>query len=257
MSRPVESFPLFSVITPTHNCIVKLPPTSQSVLSQSQGSDLFEYILSDGDSTDGTNHWINKLSSEDHRVRAWSEPDFGIYDAMNKAIVRARGKFLYFLGAGDILLPDVLLAVAQVVQRKNINSKSLMCYGNVIWGDKGRYGGRFTRMRLVNQNICHQAVFYDRRIFEHHGLFDSNYRICADYEFNMRCFADSNIQKVYLNFDIALYEGTGVSQFGDKTFQQAFPALIRQHLGLWPLLYFRRHAFLSLRAIIRAIRNRF
>ena len=95
---------LFSIITPTYNCIEKIKLTLDSVISQSFVE--LEYLIIDGLSNDGTGEFISKI--KDQRVRILSEPDMGIYDAMNKGVRMARGKYLLFLGAGDCLCPDVL-----------------------------------------------------------------------------------------------------------------------------------------------------
>src|SRR5258705_11239297 len=88
----------FPIITPTLNSGPKLEATINSVLSQKE--DLFEYIVVDGGSSDET---LNLLRKHGERIKWISEKDRGVYDAMNKGIGMASGRYLYFLGAGDHL----------------------------------------------------------------------------------------------------------------------------------------------------------
>src|ERR1044071_1031705 len=103
--------PLISVITTTFNSGSKIAATVASVLSQKK--ELYEYLVIDGGSTDGT---LAHLRAQGPALRYLSERDEGIYDAMNKGIRLTTGKFLYFLGAGDRLLPGVLEAVAAEIR---------------------------------------------------------------------------------------------------------------------------------------------
>src|SRR5690348_3752223 len=99
--------PLISVITPTLNSGAKIAATVASVLSQKK--ELYEFLIVDAVSTDDT---LDHVRAHGSALRWVSEPDEGIYDALNKGIRLTSGEFLYFLGAGDRLLPGVLEAVA-------------------------------------------------------------------------------------------------------------------------------------------------
>ena len=98
----------FSIITAAYQAGSKLDATIKTVLREDP--ELYEYIIVDGGSTDST---IEVLKKHGDRVRWISEPDRGVYDAMNKGIARSEGRYLYFLGAGDVLYPGVLPAIAQ------------------------------------------------------------------------------------------------------------------------------------------------
>ncbi|MGI8820716.1 MAG: glycosyltransferase family 2 protein [Chthoniobacterales bacterium] len=258
MNAKGEESPLFSIITQTLNCVQKLPETVASVLMQSDDSKLFEYLLLDGGSTDGTAEMVLRSAEHESRVHGWVESDRGVYDAMNKAISRARGRFVYFLGAGDVLAQEVLGRLAQVIRqddRQSQRERLTFYYGNVIWVGIGRYAGRFHKRRLSRQNICHQAIFYERGIFQRLGLFNLNYGACADWEMNMRCFGDARIRKIYWDFVVATYEGAGLSLLGDPNLARDLPSLIKQHLGIVPYLYSRPFPRTPA-AVMRAIRKR-
>jgi glycosyltransferase involved in cell wall biosynthesis len=220
--------PLISVITPTFNSGAKIAATVASVLSQRKG--LYEFLVIDGGSTDNT---LAHLRAQGPALRYLSEADEGIYDAMNKGIRLTSGKFLYFLGAGDRLLPGVLEAVAAEIRKlpcQGRTSRPTLLYGNVDWSSYSRpYDGRFSRSKLSRRNICHQAIFYQRSVFERLGFYNTKYRFLADWEFNIRCFSDRGIRKRYIPLRIADYERGGKSATTpDPAFYAEFSRLTRQ-----------------------------
>ena len=230
--RLVMNPPLISVITPTFNSGAKIAATVASVLSQRKG--LYEFLVIDGGSTDGT---LAHLRAQGSALRYVSEPDEGIYDAMNKGIRLTSGKFLYFLGAGDRLLPGVLEAVAAEIRKlpcQGQTSQPTLLYGNVDWSSYSRpYDGRFNRSKLLRRNICHQAIFYQRSVFERLGFYNTKYRSLADWEFNIRCFNDRGIRKRYIPLRIADYEGGGKSTTTpDPAFwAELFTHCVAEHVG--------------------------
>jgi glycosyltransferase involved in cell wall biosynthesis len=248
--------PLISIIIPTYNAAPKLAPTLKSALAEA-GADLREIIVVDGSSTDRTSDLISSETSNapESVFQMISEPDTGIYDAMNKGIRLARGKFLYFLGAGDVLQRTALCDIQMTLVREAMGGPSLV-YGNVDWNGQ-RYDGPFNRFKLATRNICHQAIFYHRDVFRLLGDFDIRYHTHADYVFNMRCFASREIRKIYVDSIIAHFESGGRSGADDDTaFSEARPALIRRHLGILPLLYRRRSLLYSPLLLLRKIRER-
>lgn len=224
--------PLISVITPTFNSGAKIAATVASVLSQKKW--LYEFLVIDGGSTDGT---LAHLRAQGPALRYLSEPDEGIYDAMNKGIRLSSGKFLYFLGAGDRLLPEVLEAVAAEIRKlsgQGQTSRPTLLYGNVDWSSYSRpYDGRFDRFKLLRRNICHQAIFYQRSVFERLGYYNTKYLSLADWEFNIRCFNDRGIRKRYIPLRIADYEGNGKSATApDPAFDAELSRLTGQQYGV-------------------------
>jgi glycosyltransferase involved in cell wall biosynthesis len=223
-----QAAPLFSVVTPTFNCAAKIDATIHSVLSQDKS--LLEYWIIDGGSTDGT---VGRLRTNDSRIQWISEPDKGIYDAMNKGIALAKGEYLYFLGAGDRLTPRILTVVENAI--RSISSKRLpFLYGNVRWLSNSieKYDGIFTTAKLTRRNICHQAIFYHRDIFTGFGGYELKYKLLADWAFNMRCFGSKDIFPLYMDYIIANFEGHGASSaLVDECFVKDFPFLVLTRLG--------------------------
>ena len=218
--------PLFSIITPVLNRAADLPKTLASVLSQP--SELYEYLVMDGGSTDGTLDLLRAQTG----IRWVSEPDGGVYHAMNKGLELATGEFVYFLGAGDTLRENILEAVAAVIPHRS----NTFFYGNVYSQAHGRvYNGRYSRWKLSRINICHQSVFCHRRLFEMSGRFDTRYPIMADHVWNMKCFGDKRIHKVYADLVVANYAAGGLSHFSpDPQLLADRLALIKTHLGPLP-----------------------
>jgi len=128
----------------------------------------------------------------DERIIIYSERDSGVYDAMNKAILRAKGEWLYFLGSDDSLYSNSV--IERIVQGlKNVQNK--IVYGNVnIIGDirqiklnsDGVYRGETLVEDLFFENICHQAIFYKSSLFKEDGYrYDLKYPILADHMLNL------------------------------------------------------------------------
>lgn len=219
--------PLFSIVTPTFNSGPKLDTTIQSVLTQQRG--LLEYFVVDGGSTDGT---VSRLKAYGSGLQWQSQPDRGVYDAMNTGIGLAQGQFLYFLCAGDTLRPGILQKVAGLLPR----DPHLFAYGSIheCLLDR-RFNGRYSRLKLSRVNICQQAIFYGRGIFDLVGRFNLRYPILADYVHNLRCFGHADVRKLYLDEVIAEFEGNGLSAFGrDEAFLEDRLRLFRDHLGWSP-----------------------
>ena len=223
---------IFSIITPTYNCAAKIEKTIESVLSQNKS--LFEYIIVDGLSDDGTLEKIKKNSDE---IKLIVGKDNGVYDAMNKGIDIATGKYLYFMGAGDQLKEGILEKIKTIMPQDNLS----FVYGNVYRFDQNRiYDGEFNKHKLNKRNICHQAIFYERNIFNLVGKYDFKYGTKADYALNLRCFGCRGINKIYINEVIADYEGFGLSyEKKDGNFLKDRPKLVKECLGNKEYIIFR------------------
>ncbi len=199
-----------SVVIPTFNARTKLEATLNSI--RAQNFEALEILVQDGASTDDTTQWLASQAD----VSWHSEPDAGVYDAMNKGIARARGRYLYFLGAGDTLLPNALEQMHLHLPAHDLG----FVYGNVRFPDGQIFMGPTSALRLRKLNLCHQAIFYGREIFERLGNYNLRYPILSDYAFNLRCFAAADIPKIYTGVTVANYEGGGLSTAVDAAFLQ-------------------------------------
>lgn len=135
----------------------------------------------DGASTDGTAAWLQ--ARRDRIATLISEPDEGVYFAMNKGIAHARGEWLYFLGADDRLSGDRVLSETVNWMRK---SESGVVCGEAAYDDGRIYKLRSRPNTIARNFVHHQAAFYRRTLFAENGDFDTSLRVMADYDFNLR-----------------------------------------------------------------------
>lgn len=179
--------PRFSVITVTYNAEKVLEDTIQSVISQTYHH--VEYIIVDGASKDGTMAIVNRY--RDRISQVVSEPDKGLYDAMNKGIALATGDYLCFLNAGDSFHEDDTLQ--KMVHSINANELPDVLYGQTALVDTERH---FLRMRRLSAPetlswksfkqgmlVCHQAFFARHTLVE---PYDLQYRFSADFDWCIR-----------------------------------------------------------------------
>ena len=205
---------LISIITVVRNDVSHISSTIVSVLSQSYPS--IEYIVIDGASTDGTKEVIEKYAD---RMKYWkSEPDKGVYDAMNKGIALSTGDFVYFLNSGDTLLSSTTLAEMHLEQ---VEDKNTIVYGNVLakyWD--GEYVEKpkpffDTCMKFKGIGINHQTMFFPGDVIRQYK-YDLRFRIAADYDMAYRMWKQG-IKFLYRDVTVARYEwGNGISSNPNK-----------------------------------------
>ena len=200
--------PTFSIITINFNDAIGLSKTIESVLSQSFTD--YEYIIIDGGSTDGS---VDVIKRHAEQLTYWvSEKDAGVYDAMNKGIVAAKGDYLLFLNSGDYLHSnDVLKRISEN------NSNIDLIYGDIILAQNSVIVGKkispdkISRVFLYWDCIGHQAQFIKRVLFEKYGNYSLEYKICADYEFFLRVFLKYRISTKHISIPVSVYDISGMS----------------------------------------------
>ena len=172
--------PLLSIITICYNIKDEIEKTCQSIVSQTWQD--FEWIVVDGGSTDGTVDILNQYRS---RMNVFiSEPDKGVYNAMNKGIKLASGEWLNFMNGGDTYAANDVLE--KVFKDKKYDADVL--YGNVnkIYPDghteHSHYKNKLDLFYFANDVINHQSTFIRRSLFDKYGLYDEKYRIASDWE---------------------------------------------------------------------------
>lgn len=218
--------PLLSVITVARNSITHLPDCIASVAAQEGLA--FEHCVVDGASTDGTTDFLRSCDNE--RLRWISEPDRGVYDAMNKAVRMARGQWIYFLGSDDRMRPGALRTMASFLRNP------LTIYYGDVWMTKRniRYAGPFDATKLALKNICQQAIFYPSRVFEAH-TFDERYTVQADWVLNMACWNDSRFSFQYVPLIVADFKDEGglSSERRDLAIERDYTVLLRRYFPFW------------------------
>jgi glycosyltransferase involved in cell wall biosynthesis len=180
--------PVFSVIVACKNPGSRLAGALASVWSQRGGQ--AELIVVDGGSTDGTREWLEARRAQ--LAALVSEPDGGVYEAMNKGVALARGEWVYFLGADDRLTGEIVLS--------EVNNWMKGTGAGVVAGEAAFDDGRLYRLRshvnaVARNFIHHQAAFYRRSLFTENGGFDTSLTVMADYEFNVRLWKSRVIFK--------------------------------------------------------------
>ncbi len=204
----VPEAPLVSIITVCYNAAGTIASTLDSVRAQTWRP--LESVVVDGGSKDGTQDIVARYA--DITGTVVSEPDGGIYDAMNKAIGLARGEIIHFLNADDSFLDaGVIEAVLSVFMAE---PEVDLVYGDAVYRSvKGTFLRRFKRVcarNLLYGDLCHQVVFARKRVFDRFGRFKLEYRINADYDWLLRVFR-GGAQVRYLPCAIVNYDAGGLS----------------------------------------------
>ncbi len=240
--------PLFSIITVTYNAAETLPATLASVKEQT--CHLFEYIVMDGASTDATTELAEKAGIP--KMRIISEPDNGLYDAMNKAMDIATGDYLIFLNAGDTFhTPGTLQLIADKIFA---NDYPGIVYGQtqLVDNQRRRIGDRHLKApeHLTYDSfaegmvVCHQAFIVLRRIASSYNL---SYRFSADYEWCIRCLQHSR-HNVYIPNTIIDYLHEGMTSHNRRASLKERFRIMSYYYGLLPTI--SRH-FMFLPRFIR------
>lgn len=202
-----------TIITVVKNAAKLLNKTIESVFNQSYKN--FEYIIVDGGSTDSTQDIIKAYGEA---VVYISEPDDGIYDAMNKGVRASTGDVLYFLNAGDVLNDkDVFKDVVSVIEDPEY-SKVDFFYGNVQFIKDDESDSRYLEYKnfpfffYADNCQCHQVCFYKKQVFDLHGLYDTSFKLYGDQEFNARITVKHNVERMHLSRTIVRYLEGGYSE---------------------------------------------
>jgi glycosyltransferase involved in cell wall biosynthesis len=197
--------PKISVIIVVYNAANTVETAINSILEQTYKNT--EVIVIDGGSVDGTLEILKKYKAAN--LRWISEPDKGIYDAMNKGIKFSSGEWLYFLGADDKLYGNKILE--DIFKESDLHDAEFL-YGNVKRGTHSKlYDGEFDYEKLLKKNISHQAVFYKTDIFLRSGSYNLRYRTHADWDVNLRCFENQTVKTKYIDKIIACFATGGAS----------------------------------------------
>ncbi len=195
--------PLVSVVTVTYNAEPFLEKTLRSV--QEQTCDSLEHIVIDGGSKDGT---VGIIRAHADRIAYWtSEPDRGIFDAMNKGIAAARGTWVNFMNAGDAFYGPDAIENARLTDRAE---------AALVYGDTFEYG-RITRaypVETLRYGIIlavHQSMFFNRKVLGAEFYYPAKHVHFEDYELVNRIYLKYPDGLRYSNSVIAEYQGGGVS----------------------------------------------
>lgn len=220
------NLPKVSIIIVTYNVANFLQQCLDNIYRQTYP--FLEIIVIDGGSNDGTVAILQKNSG---KIAYWkSEPDGGIYDAMNKGLRYASGQWLYFLGADDELFDEFSDLLYQ------LKDNSAIYYGRVIINGK-KTPGPVSAYKHAKDTICHQAIVYPAVVFTKYQ-YNTRYPITADHLLNMQCWKDKDFHFEFIDLTIANFNHTGISSTKiDTTFKRDQAALVLKYHG--PAIWFR------------------
>ena len=192
--------PKISVVTVVHNNAATIEDTILSVAAQTHPR--LEHIVIDGASTDGTLDVIQKYTDKLAVVR--SEPDRGMYDAMNKGLALATGDVIGFLNADDVYADSrVLEEIVHAMETQNVDA----CYGDLVYVDRmnSRKVVRYWKSQTYQDGLfekgwmpAHPTFYARRRIYEQYGGYDIAYRRQSDFELTMRFLAVHKVKSAYI-----------------------------------------------------------
>lgn len=210
--------PDLSIITINLNNLVGLQKTMQSVFEQNFSG--YEYIIIDGDSTDGSKEYINQSAQK--LFYSVSERDNGVYDAMNKGIAKATGTFLMFLNSGDCLVnQNVLTHLNRYIQR----ATSDIYYGDIQITDMTgqvsvlQYPSELTLSFWNTATINHQASLIKSSLFPEMGKYDATFSLAADYVFFLKSFYYGK-QFEHINEEVVNYKLDGASSLHKEEYKR-------------------------------------
>ncbi len=209
-----------SIITINYNNKSGLEQTMKSVLQQTCKE--FEYIVVDGASTDGSvevmNDYAQEIAVSGVKVDAKSEKDSGIYNAMNKGIMKASGEYLLMLNSGDYLVDEGVvehimseLDGTDIIQGNVITENS----NGEVYRLKGYGRSDVSFFDAMNGHFLHQATFIKRSLHFEYGLYEDDYKKGADTYFFIHTLAFGNASFKYVNIDVSNFDLNGISSLNN------------------------------------------
>lgn len=208
---------ILSIITINRNNAAGLEKTMRSVAAQIGGD--FEYVVIDGASTDGSVEVIRSFeSSLGERLRWISEPDRGIYNAMNKGLGKASGDYLQFLNSGDCLVSDdITMRMTEALKNREYPS---ILYGNMlkdmpggkVMRDKGFAGKSISFLGFYTGSLNHPSSYIKKSLFEKYGSYDESLKIVSDWKWFLQAIILGGEKPVYVDMDVTLFDMNGISE---------------------------------------------
>lgn len=212
---------VLSIITINRNNADGLNKTMLSVLNQTVQD--FEYIVIDGNSDDESIDVIkNHAEKFGERLKWISEPDKGIYNAMNKGIRRASGEYVQFLNSGDCLAsPNATEKMIATLEKEGWPS---ILYGNMlkdmpngqILRDRSFAGQDISFLDFYSGTLNHSPAYIKKSLFERYGMYDESLRIVSDWKWYLQAIVLGGEQPFYTDLDVTLFDMAGISESKDN-----------------------------------------
>lgn len=229
-----------SVITVCYNSVSTIERTIESVLLQ--GNHVYEYLIIDGGSTDGTMDIVKSYEDKfEGRLRWVSEPDNGIYNAMNKGIKMATGNVIAIINSDDYMERDALSNVSLAFLSTGVE---VVC-GNVVYIKKDRKSNTYEELASAQiytrtdksirkriKHYLHPATIIKKSVYEKCGLFNESLGISADYDFMIRMILQ-DISMAYIDQTICYFTLDGASQKQRVKGIEESRVINKKYLGSW------------------------
>lgn len=221
-----------SIITINRNNAAGLEKTMLSVAAQTCKE--IEYIVVDGASTDESVEVVKKLEPQFAHLRWVSEPDSGIYDAMNKGIRMASGYYIQILNSGDCLAAAAV--TERMLQALAEKGNPTILYGNMVKCfpdkrprvDKGMEGEAITMFHFYTGTLNHDPTYIRRDLFEKYGYYDVSLKIVSDWKWFMQAIVMGGEKPEYVDINVTLFDMTGVSESNTALVKEEREQVLRQ-----------------------------
>lgn len=243
-----------SIITINYNNAKGLRQTLDSVASQTYRD--IEHIIVDGNSTDASvdiiRDYYHQFEIGDLRLDnvMWSsEPDKGIYNAINKGICKATGDYIQILNSGDLLASDNV--IAQIMEKIKENNYPEMLYGNAVDIDNGQRlsshgpGIEYSLLSLYKATYPHDSTYFKSELFssKRYGLYDESLRIVSDWKWYLQAVGLGNVKPIYVDIDVALFDVHGISSTNKELDAQERRKVLEEMLPPAILADYDKYAF--------------
>lgn len=254
-----------SIVTINYNNTEGLRKTLASVAAQTYSN--IEHVIVDAASTDGSVGVIKEYAENSKHSVIWSsKKDDGIYDGMNRGIKKATGDYVWILNSGDCAAaPDVVERMMTVlVQGKSEEVRGKkeidLLLGNIVRvlpNNKKQYAPLpvkrikdetprpmdVSMYTFYRGTVPQDAAFVKRELFEKYGYFDDKLKICADWKLYLKMIALNEVQPMYVNIDVVLFDMTGVSNTDSERLKTEKRAYLEEILPASVLKDYDNHAF--------------
>ena len=238
---------ILSIITINLNNAAGLEKTMRSVAAQTYKE--FEYIVIDGASTDRSVGVIKQFESQFVHLKWISEPDTGIYNAMNKGIRMASGLYLEFLNSGDCLVGEDV--VERMLRALKTNDNPTILYGNMLKEmpdgtlrrNNGFAGQDITMMGMFTGTLNHSPAYIKRDLFNDYGLYDEYLRIVSDWKWFTQAIVFRGEKPVYVDIDVTRFDMTGISETNKELNRSERKKVLDEMLPKAILADYERFAF--------------
>jgi len=243
--------PLISIIVATYNASACITQALESIINQSFQS--WECIVQDGGSKDNTLSILQKYASLDNRIKYYSEPDKGIFDALNKGIQKAQGQWIYVLGSDDILNSNAFTLI-----NNYLNEENDIVYGKIeiVFPNKSKKIVSPQNIRSIRYMMIanHQSIIMKKALIDKLNGFNDVYKISADFDLVQRAYL---LKSKFLEVDVcfAKFSYTGVSShFSFKKQRDHYLICKRNKANSCPLLY---HLFVEGKHILGFLHKKY